>query len=63
MSCLTYPVDVADGTVWEVVVYDKVHSLEVNPSSHQLCANENPDVSQSETFHDVVALEERKVYM
>ena len=50
--------DVADSAVWEVIVDNKVHSLEVYPSSHQLSADENPDVSQSETFHNVVPLEE-----
>lgn len=47
-------VDVGGGSLREIVIYDELHALEIDPSSHQLRADENPYFTESKTFHDRV---------
>ena len=42
----TYPVYVADGVGREVIIDDNVHSLEVHPPTHQVSADQNPDLGR-----------------
>ena len=55
--------DVADGTIGEVVVDNKVHSFKVDASPHQLRTDENPDLPQPETCYDIVSLYHQAVYL
>lgn len=40
----------------EVVVDDKLHSFEVDSSSHHVSANQNPDLSAVKLVHDLLSL-------
>lgn len=53
---VTYSMDVTDSTVWKVIVDDEVNSLEVYTTSHQLCTNQDPYLSCSETLDHIVTL-------
>ena len=57
---VTYSVDVADSTVGEVVVDDKVYTFEIHSSSHEVCTNEHPDLATAESCDHVVTLKHTK---
>lgn len=44
-----HTVDVADGRWRKVIVDDKIHSFEVNPTTHQVGADEDPDLKDGDT--------------
>ena len=44
--CSPDPVDVADGSLGEVVVEDQVHALEVYTPAHQVSADQDPDLER-----------------
>ena len=52
----TYAMDVADGTVWEVVIDDEVDALEVHATSHEVGTDEHPDLAAAECCHHFVTL-------
>jgi len=58
----TYSVYVWDSTVWKVVVDDEIHSLEVDAPSHQLRADENPDLPRTETLDHIVTLKYNNIH-
>jgi len=47
--------DVADDACGEVKVDHNVHSFEVDSSGHQVCADEDPDLAQSELFDNLIS--------
>lgn len=53
---LTNSVDVTDGAVRKVVIYNQIHSFEVDTTAHQLSTNKNPDFTLAETFHNIFTL-------
>ena len=48
--------DVADSTIWKVIINDKIHSLKIDTSAHQLCGDEEPHLTRPEAFDNVVTL-------
>jgi hypothetical protein len=50
------PVNVAHDALRKVVIHYKVDALKVNASSHQIRADENPDVPRTEISHGGVPL-------
>ena len=54
------PVDVADNTLGEVIVDDTVYTLKVHSASHQICSNQNPNISAPEFRHNFVTLCEQQ---
>ena len=54
-SSATNSVDVGDEACGEVEVEDRVDSLKIDSSRHQVCANEYPNIAYSELLHDFVA--------
>jgi len=49
-------VDIADQTLREIEVEDGVNSLEINATSHQIGANQDPDVSHPELLDYFITL-------
>ena len=41
---------------WKVEIEDRIDCLEVNASSHQVSANEDPYVTYTELLHDLITL-------
>ena len=54
---LTYSVNIANGTVWEIIVNDEINSLEINTSAHQLCTYQDPDLSRPKTLYHIISLQ------
>ena len=52
--------NVADGTVRKIIINDKVNSLEINTTPHQLCTYKNPDLSWSKTLYHIISLQKKK---
>mmetsp|Transcript_93273 Transcript_93273/g.283164 ORF Transcript_93273/g.283164 Transcript_93273/m.283164 type:complete len:276 (+) Transcript_93273:115-942(+) len=55
-ACAADPVDVGARRLREVVVHDRLHALEVDAAGHEVCADQHPDLAQSECLHGVVPL-------
>ena len=56
VNFLTNSVDVTYRTIWEVIIDDKVNSLEVHASPHQLGTDQHPDLATAKTLHNIVSL-------
>lgn len=46
---ITYPMDIANGSGWEVVVDHHVDTLEINATPHQISTNQDPDLHTNRT--------------
>mmetsp|Transcript_31320 Transcript_31320/g.76773 ORF Transcript_31320/g.76773 Transcript_31320/m.76773 type:complete len:301 (+) Transcript_31320:108-1010(+) len=58
-----YPMNVAHNALGEVVVYDEIHTLEIDTTCHQVRADQHPDTPAAEVAHDGVPLRLRPVRM
>ena len=53
--------DVTDRRRREIVIDDQVDTFEIDTTSHQLRANQDPDLTRPERLNNVVSLKERQI--